>query len=166
MASQDTVVDAITTGQAGTPADDVTIRTGKVDTARVETSALSAGYFVIKGTADDQVEAPALIGDVVTGLLVHRDNRERALRSDTADPYAVNEKVGQAIDGVYWAYNEGAVVKGTQVYVRYVAGAGGSTIGIARADVDTASASAQNATFHTSNSASGICQIRLHFEQV
>lgn len=166
MTSQIGVSDNIGLGQAGTPADDVTIRTGKVDTARIETSALEAGLFVIKGTDDDQVEAPALIGDVVTGLLVHRDNNERDLRVDTASPYPVDSKAGQAIDGVYWAFNEGAVVKGTQVFVRYESGAGGSTIGIARADVDTASATAQNATFHTSNSASGICQIRLHFEQV
>lgn len=166
MTSQVSVTDNIGQGQAGTAADDVTIRTAKVDTARIEGGPIAAGLFVMKGTGDDQVKPPALIGDVISGLLVHRDNRERDLRADTAAPYADNEKVGQAIDGVWWVQHEGAVTKGAPVFVRYVAGAGGTTIGIARADVDTASASAQNATFMESRSASGIVPVRCHFEQV
>lgn len=166
MTSQIIVVDSIGKGQPGSPADDVTIRTGKIDTARIETGPLLVGYFVIKGTDDDEVLPPSGGSDVITGLLVHRDNVERQLRLDTGEPYQTNEKAGQAIDGVYWAWNEGAVVKGGQVFVRFTAGGGGSIIGIARADADTASAVAVNATFHESASASGYVKIRLHFEQV
>ncbi len=166
MTSQVSVSDNISLGQAGTPADDVTIRTAKVDAARVEGGPLTAGLFVIKGTGDDQVKPPALIGDVISGLLVHRDNRERDLRADTAAAYIDDEKVGQAIDGVWWVRNEGDVVKGAQVFSRYETGAGGTVIGIARKDVDTASAKAVNATFMASRAATGIVPVRLHFEQV
>lgn len=161
----------ITAEVAGRAVDYRTQAYADVVTGRNEiATAIFPGRFVVKGTNDADVkiqDSGAAIGaGLYAGLAIDNENRERVQGSLATAGYLQNELVPVARSGRWYVETEEAVAKGEQVFVRFVAGAGGSIIGKARNDADTASAEAVNATFAETTSAAGLAAVELNFAQV
>ena len=143
-----------------------------VITKRNEDSvAIFPGRFVINGTTDEDAliqDSGAVLaaGEFYRGLAVENETRERVGATLATTGYIQNALVPIAKDGRWYVETEEAVTEGDQVFVRYVAGAGGSVIGLARTDVDTASAEAINATFAETTTAAGLAAVELNMAQV
>lgn len=155
--------------RAGTPADLQAERNGDVVSMRNEgTVPVFVGRFVVQGTADDyaKIQDSGTAGGTYAGLAVVKNNDERQRGSDSTAGYAQNLLFPVAKTERWVVETEGAVTKDSQVFVRFVAGAGGSVIGVARADADTASAEAVNATFAETTTSAGLAKVTLSFNQV
>lgn len=68
------------------------------------------------------------------GVVVEDDTREGGAGYAANTPFPVLRK------GRCWVQSEGALVEGTHPFIRHTAGAGGSVLGLLRADADTATA--------------------------
>lgn len=166
----------ITTRRAGAAADYQALDTADIVTIRNEDSvAIFPGRFVVNGTNvtvephDGKIQdSGAVLGasEFYVGLATENTNRERVQGSTATAGYIENALAPIARTGRFYAECEEAVTKGDQVFVRYVAGAGGTIIGQVRGDVDTASAEAVNATFAETISAAGLVKIELNMPQV
>lgn len=165
----------ITKRRAGAAADYQALDTADIVTCRNEDSvAVFPGRFVVSGTNTSvqphdckiQDSGAAIGAGFYIGLATENTNRERVQGSTATDGYIENAMVPVARTGRFFVETEETVVKGGTVFVRYVAGAGGSIIGKARTDVDTASAEAVNATFAESVTGAGLAAIDLNMPQV
>lgn len=155
--------------RAGMPVDFQAASVGDIVTGRNDLStAIYPGRFVVQGTSDDDVKIQnsGAAGGVYVGLAVDINTRERTRGASTTDGFVENALLPVAKDGRWYVETEEAVTKGGQVYVRFVAGAGGSVIGLARTDADTASAEAINATFDETVGSAGIAAVTLSLNQV
>jgi len=133
--------------------------------------AVFPGRFVINGSTDQVAliqDSGAVLGatEFYHGLAVDNETRERTAGSLATDGYVQNALIPIAKSGRWYVETEEAVVEGDQVFVRYVAGAGGTVIGLARTDVDTASAEGVNAKFAETTTASGLAAVELNLAQV
>lgn len=140
------------------------VATGKNEKA----TAIFPGRFVVKGTSDTDVKIQdsGASGGLYIGLAVDNENRERVQGSLATEGYLQYKDLPVAKTGIWYVETEEAVAKGGTVYVRYVAGAGGSVIGLARTDVDTASAEAIKAKFAETTTAAGLAAVELNIPQV
>lgn len=143
-----------------------------VITKRNEDSvAIFPGRFVINGTTDEdtliQDSGVVLAGtEFYRGLAVDNENRERVGSTLATTGYVENALVPIARSGRWYVETEEAVTEGDTVWVRFVAGAGGSVIGLARTDVDTASAEAIKAKFAETTTGAGLAAVQLNMDQV
>lgn len=166
----------ITKRRAGAAVDYQALDVGDIVTVRNEGSAaMFPGRFVVGGTntSDRPHEAKVqdsgavlAAGEYYVGLVTDNTNRERVQGSTATAGYIQNAMAPIARTSRFYAECEEAVNKGDQVFVRYVAGAGGTVIGVVRGDVDTASAEAINATFAETISAAGLVAVDLNMPQV
>jgi hypothetical protein len=133
--------------------------------------AIFPGRFVVRDTSDvfckiQDSGAVLAAGEFYHGLAVDNENRERVGSTLATAGYIEDALVPIARSGRWYAESEEAVNEGAQVFVRYVAGAGGSIIGKVRGDVDTASAEAVKAKFAETIAAAGLVAIDLNIAQV
>ncbi len=161
----------ITTKRAGAAVDYQALDVGDVVTGRNEDAvAIFPGRFVVQGAVDGAVkiqDSGAVIGaGSYVGLVTDNETRERVQGSTLTAGYIENALVPVARTSRFYAECEEAVAKGGTVFVRYVAGAGGSVIGLVRSDVDTASAEAVNAKFAETITGAGLVAIDLNMPQV
>ena len=165
----------ITKRRAGAAVDYQALDTADIVTVRNEDSvAVFPGRFVVGGTNvtvhphDGKIQdSGAVIGaGFYLGLATDNTNRERVQGSTATAGYIENAPFPVARTGRFYAETEETVVKGATVFVRYVAGAGGTIIGKVRSDVDTASAEAVKAKFAESVTGAGLVAIDLNMPQV
>lgn len=162
----------ITTKRAGAAVDYQALDVGDQITRRNNSSvAIFPGRFVVRDTDDESCKiqdsgAVLAAGEFYHGLVTDNENRQRNQGSLATDGYIEDALVPIARTGRFYAECEEAVAEGDQVFVRYVAGAGGSIIGKVRGDVDTASAEAVNAKFAETITAAGLVAIDLNMPQV
>ncbi len=156
----------ISVGQAGQPADSSAAKSF-VKTGRVETNiSLVPGQFVVQGTADGEVALPAAAGETWVGLIRFSSDRKHDIDTGVPEPYGQYDLVSLAREKEWYVITEEAVAKDEQVFVRHTAGGGGSILGYARNDADTASAEAINAKFAETTAAAGIAKVELLLAQV
>lgn len=162
----------ITTKRAGAAVDYQALDVGDQITRRNNSSvAIFPGRFVVRDTDDDscKIQDSGVVlgaGEFYHGLVTDNENRERNQGSTATDGYVENALVPIARTSRFYAECEEAVAEGDTVWVRFVAGAGGSVIGLVRGDVDTASAEAVNAKFAETITAPGLVAIDLNMPQV
>lgn len=159
----------ITKQAAGRAADMHTQAYADVVTARnADATAIFPGRFIVTDGVDFKVQdsGVALAGTERYYLAVDNENRERVAGSTATAGYAQYELVPGALDGRWYVETEEAVAKGDPVYVRFVAGAGGTVIGQARNDADTASCEAIDARFNETTTAAGLAEVELNLKQV
>ena len=159
----------ITTRRAGAAVDYQALDNADIVTGRNElAAAIFPGVFVAQGATDDDfmLNDTGAAGATYIGVATDNENRERVQGSTATTGYIQNALVPVARTGRFYVNCEQAATKGAQVYVRYVAGAGGTNIGYARTDIDTASAEAVNATFAETITAAGLIAVELNMPQV
>ncbi len=135
--------------------------------------AIFPGRFVVRDTDDFSCkiqDSGAVLGagEFYHGVAKDNTNRERT-RGDgvTATAgYIEDSIVPIARTSRIYVECEEAVAEGDQVWVRFVAGAGGTVIGVTRGDVDTASAEAVNATFAETITGAGLVAVDLNMPQM
>jgi hypothetical protein len=99
------------------------------------------------------------------GVSIHEQATENALASSGAAEvgYRTQSTMSLLRKGLIWVQVEDAVVPGGEVFVRFVAGAGGTQLGAFRSDADTASAGAlPNARYKSGASAGGLAQLDIN----
>ena len=172
---QTSFVRNITKRRAGAAVDYQALDAADIVTVRNEDSvAIFPGRFVVSGTNvivhphDGKIQdSGAAIGSgFYLGLATDNTNRERTQGSTSTGGYIEGAMAPIARTNRFYAECEETVVKGATVFVRYVAGAGGTIIGQVRSDVDTASAEAVKAKFAESRTGAGLVAIDLNMPQV
>lgn len=109
----------------------------------VQTTAIPAGRFCVKGTAADQVILPTATGQINgsgRGFAVLQTAKGD---NDTANEYAIGDPIALLRAGLIWADAEEAMAVDANVFVRFdTAGSGvsGAALGKVRTDADTARA--------------------------
>jgi len=162
----------ITTKRAGAAVDYQALSVADKITRRNNSAvAVFPGRMVIRDTDDlsAKIQDSGVVlgaGEFYHGLVMDNTNRERVQGSSATAGYLQNELIPIARTGRFYAECEEAVAEGDTVWVRFVAGAGGSIIGKVRGDVDTASAEAINAKFAQTITAAGLVAIDLNMPQV
>lgn len=162
----------ITTRRAGAAADYHALENGGVITRRNNSSvAIFPGRFVVRDTDDlsCKIQDSGVVlgaGEFYHGLVTDNTNRQRIQSSTATAGYIEDALVPIATSDRFYAECEEAVGEGDTVWVRFVAGAGGSVIGLVRGDVDTASAEAVDAKFDETITTAGLVRIRLNMKQV
>ena len=167
----------ITQKRAGALVDYQALAVADIVTGRNEDSvAIFPGRFVVNGTNittsphDVKIQDSGVVlaaGEKYIGVATDNTNRERVQGSTATAGYVENALVPVARTSRIYAECEETVVKGNPVWVRFVAGAGGSVIGLVRSDVDTASAElAGAASFAESRTGAGLVAIDLNMPQV
>lgn len=162
----------ITTRRAGAPADMHTAaRRDSITKRNADAGAIFPGRFVVSDVATAGYVKIQDSGAVLAGteryyLAIENTNRERVQGSTATEGYVQNALTPVALDGRWYVETEEAVAENEQVYIRFVAGAGGTVIGKARNDADTASCEAINARFVETTTAAGLAQVELNLHQV
>lgn len=165
MGQQSTSV-SIVAAQLGDAADTDSIR------ARMESKILEVdevvppGSFVVKGTSDDEVKLPSGAGGIYIGVVFNGGGRVIDQDTGLIGDYGQFNRVTVATERVFYVFSEEAVTYGATVFVRHTAGGGGSQLGVARTDADTASAEAIDAKFHETTTGAGLVKVRLLMAQV
>jgi len=156
----------ILVAQLGDQADTDSYR-GRIETLKVENNeAIKPGYFVSRGSTDSEIKIPDGAGNEIVGVTVN--GGRRVLDQDTGLPkdYGQNDKIGVAVEGVWYVYTEEAAALGAKVFVRHTASGGNPVLGTVRTDDDVAKALAINAKFAETVTAAGIVKVKLLMAQV
>lgn len=103
--------------------------------------AIPVGRAVARSDTATQT-AQGIIPDTTAAPIFGVSIRDLSKQSDASQllDYAAGDDVGVIQAGWVYVIAEQAVIPGNPVFVRFVAGAGGTLLGSLRADVDTASA--------------------------
>jgi hypothetical protein len=125
----------------------------------VQVAGIPFGRFVAR-QAENKVKLPTSAGEVTTtgeGFTVRDPTKE----FDAAG-WANGDMAPIIRSGYIWVDTEGAVTEEGAVFVRHTANGGLTELGKARADADTANASAvPNARFMTSTTGAGLAIVEL-----
>jgi hypothetical protein len=127
--------------------------TKHADSFIAEGSAIPAGSFVVKGTADHQAKLPASSAELAAGrqlgFTIYSPTREQSRNvsagfqgqiSDGAVSFQERETIGVLRRGRIYAVVEDAHDFGDPVYIRHTANGGNTRLGGVRTDADTANA--------------------------
>lgn len=110
--------------------------------SKINALAMPAGIFVVYDTLPDAVRVPAATGEVTGALgcgFVKKDIAIERQQGQTVD-YPAKSGVTVMRRGRMLVTCESDCALGGDVFVRFVAGAGGTQLGAVRKDADTASA--------------------------
>jgi hypothetical protein len=147
-----------TTPAAGQPAEAVhDLRAGV--TAEVD---IAPGLLICPGTADAQAKLPTSAAEVLRALGVAV---LMPLKSEDSVSFraSLKEAVLYLEKGEIWVAVEGAVTRGSQPFVRFATGTGGSQKGAFRADGDTSTAGVlPGCRFMSSTAGAGFAKVRLN----
>jgi hypothetical protein len=129
-------------------------------------AAIPFGSFVCRAAAgvDESCALPVASADVTArprGVAI-KDQTHRG--SNNLDN-EVNDMVPIMTKGRVWVTVEGAVTEGSAAFVRFASGAGGSILGLFRADADSATAVAipnGAGIFRTSTTGAGLALLELN----
>lgn len=128
--------------------------------------AINNGQLVSQGTADDQAKLPTVSGDVTAkalGVAVYDPSKCTTWPAGNTVQYPIGEAVQIMRRGTAYVKVEEAVVAQDPVYVRYAAGAGGTTLGAFRKSADTATAAQlPNCMYLTSAAANGMALVEFN----
>jgi len=160
----------IDNAQAGQPGDSHSSMS-KTEGYRVEGDiSVIPGQLLIQGTDDDQAKLATAKDGKYVGLVRFSNDRRIGLDTNLPKPYGENDLITLAVEEDWYCLTEEAVTKGSQVFVRFTSGPGGSVSGYCRTDGDPVStvdtAEAINATFAETTTAAGIAKIKLSLAQV
>lgn len=123
--------------------------------SKIAEGAISYGYPVVRGTADNQGKIPAATGGKFLGVCVRTLGGHS--QSDNVIKVADEELANVMRSGYIWVITEQAVVAGDPVYFVHT-----TTVGKFRKDANTNLADAiSGATFETSAAAGELVLIRL-----
>lgn len=132
-------------------------------------AAIGFGLFVVQDEKDDdKASVPILSTDITTvgkglGITVFTQASEQQYQTAGGVGYALGDCMSVMRKGRIYVQVEDAVTAGSQCYVRYASGAGGSTLGAFRSDADTTTAAAlPTGYFRTNTAASGIAIVEIN----
>lgn len=163
---QDNTATKSPSAQAGQAGSTSATRSHKLTKRAELDQAIIPGIFVVKGTANDEVKLPAGAGGLVKGIVTLTADRRKNFETGLILPYGQGEDLTVAKEQDWYVITEEAVTEGGTVYMRHTAGAGGTQLGAARTDADTATAEAVKAKFAETKTSAGVAKVDLLIDQV
>lgn len=131
-------------------------------------AAMPAGVLVVTGASEFSCKVPAATGQITaSGFALGITEFATAKEPDPAatNEYLSGEIVNIVTKGRVWMITEGAPTVGAPVFIRFASGGGGTQLGSARIDADTATAVALSSGVFRSVATNGVALVEINLPQ-